>query len=321
MPSGFWSQLKAPFFVLAPMIGVTDSAFRQMFCCAGKPDVLWTEFTSADGLCSAGKEALMDNLYFEPRERPIVAQIFGKTPENFFKVAEMLAQMGFDGIDINMGCPDKNVLKQKSGAYLINTPRIAQEIIKATREGAPNLPVSVKTRLGYNKIETDEWIPYLLEMNISALTIHGRTRKEMSKVPADWDEIAKVVQIVKQSGKKTLVIGNGDVASMADAREKVREFGVDGVMIGRGVFGNPLFFNESPEVQNPTVEQKLQLLLDHTLLFDKLFSGKKSFALMKKHFASYISGFPYTKDIKIALMEAKDAGEVKGVIKAHLGEK
>ena len=310
-----------PFFAIAPMADVTDIAFRQMFVKYGKPDVFWTEFVSADGLCSAGREVLLKDLAFSKKEKPIVAQIFGSDPEHCFKTAQLIAKLGFDGIDINMGCPDRNVEKQGAGAALMKNPKLAQEIILATKKGAGKIPVSVKTRVGYNKDQIDEWIPKLLEMDIAALTIHGRTRKEMSDVPARWEDIARVVKMRDKMGKDTLIIGNGDVSSLKDGLEKVKMSGVDGVMVGRGVFGDPWFFNKKQ--REIPIEEKLKVLVEHTKLFEKKLSGTgiKNFAVMKKHFKAYVTGFDGAKELRVELMETTGAKEVEKVVKTFLAKK
>ena len=179
----FWEKLNKPIFVLAPMADVTDAAFRRIIAKYGKPDVFWTEFVSADGLTLApeeGRKKLLRDLEYSESERPIVAQFFTSNPENMKKAAELAVELGFDGIDINMGCPDKSVEKQKAGAALIKNPKLAREIIRAAKAGAGSLPVSVKTRLGYNKDELETWLPELLAEEPAVVTIHARTRKEMS---------------------------------------------------------------------------------------------------------------------------------------------
>lgn len=320
MEYGFWGQLKKPFFVLAPMANVTDTVFRQIIIKHGRPDVVWTEFVACDGLCSDGREEVIRDLQFLPIERPIVAQIFGSVPENFYETAKLVAELGFDGIDINMGCPDKNVMKQGAGASLIKTPELAQAIIKATQDGVKasgkNIPVSVKTRLGFYKDELDIWIPKILEMNIPVLTIHGRTRKEMSKTPARWAQIKDVVEMAKGTG--TLIIGNGDVVSLEDAQQKVDETGVDGVMLGRAIFGNPWLFNRDGKV--PIFEEKLRAMVEHTYLFEKTWGTTKSFELMKKHYKAYVNGFDGAKFLRAKLMECHSASAIEQKVEAFLQE-
>lgn len=313
MSSNFWVKLKKPILVLAPMADVTDAAFRRIIAKYGKPHVLWTEFVSCDGLMSAGRERLLRDLEYTEGERPIVAQIFGAKPENFRKTAELVRSLGFDGIDINMGCPEKNIQKQGSCAALIKVPELAKEIILATKEGAGGLPVSVKTRIGYNKNEIETWLPALLEAKPAAVTLHARTKKEMSDVPARWDVIARAVEIRGEMKSETLILGNGDVKNIADAEKKVKETGVDGVMIGRGIFGNPWLFSGREE--EPSLEEKFRVMLEHTYLFEELFSGIKNFAIMKKHYKAYIEGFTGAKELRIRLMNAESAQEVERLVK------
>jgi len=250
MEFGFWKGLKKPFFAIAPMADVTDIAFREIIAKYGAPDVFWTEFVSCDGLCSRGKEKLLIDLKFTKKQKPIVAQFFGATPKHFYECALLAGELGFDGIDINMGCPDRAVEKQGASAALMKNPKLAQEIIKETKRGAESagrrIPVSVKTRLGYNKDMMEDWLPYIFEMEPAVITVHGRTRKEMSKVPAHWDRIADAVSLrdgyFSDAKEKLLIIGNGDVSSVEDGIEKAKGSGVDGIMVGRGIFGNPFFF-------------------------------------------------------------------------------
>lgn len=322
-PKGFWETLPKPFFVLAPMADVTDAPFRQMFIKYSKhgkpyggPHVFWTEFVSCDGLCSPGRDIIKRDLEFQENERPIVAQIFGSDPDNCRKTAELVNKMGFDGIDINMGCPDRTIEKQGAGAAMIKTPKLAQEIIYATQEGAGDLPVSVKTRIGYNKEEIDDWIPYILETKVPVLTVHGRTRKELSLTDARWDYIAKVVDMAK--GTSTLIIGNGDVKSIQEAQEKVQKYGVDGVMVGRGVFGDPWFFNQKVTKKDLPLEEILRVMVEHAKVFESSLGDIKNFAIMKKHFKAYVTGFDGAKELRMKLMEANSAQEVEKTISTFL---
>ena len=254
----FWQKLKQKnkkgIMVLAPMADVTDPAFRRIIAKYGKPDVMWTEFVSADGLFMGGYEHLIKDLAFTEEERPIIAQFFTSKPEMMEKAGELAVKLGFDGVDINMGCPDKSIEKQGAGAAHIKNPKLAQEIILALKRGAGDLPVSVKTRIGYNKNELETWLPVLLETNPAVITIHARTRKEMSLVPARWEHIKRAVEIrdsfVDSTGKKseTLIFGNGDVTDLEDAEEKVKETGCDGGMLGRAIFGNPWRFSRDVSI-------------------------------------------------------------------------
>lgn len=318
MSQGFWEKLKSPFFVLAPMADVTDAAFRRIIAKYGKPDVMFTEFVSTDGLCSEGKENLLHHLWYTEQERPIVAQVFGATPEHFYKAALFLQELGFDGIDINMGCPDRTLVRSGSCAALIENPQLAQDIIKATKKGAGTLPVSVKTRIGLNTVVVEKWISHLLETEPAAITVHGRTKKEMSKVPVHWDAIAKAVEVRNRAHARTRIIGNGDVMSLVDAEEKVKEYGVDGVMLGRAIFGNPWIFNRKRDLLSMTQEERLKVLVEHTFLYERLFAGKKKFHIMKKHFKAYVSSFKGARELRIRLMEVESAKEVEQILQEYL---
>lgn len=316
MKKSFWDKLKEPFFVLAPMADVTDPAFREIIAKYGRPDVTWTEFVSADGLCSMeGRKALIKDLKYTEAERPIVAQLFTAHPEKMREAAKLVEELGFDGLDINMGCPDRSVEKQGAGAALIKNPRLAREIIRAAKEGAPNLPISVKTRIGYNKNEIETWIPELLAEDISALTIHARTRREMSLVPARWEHIKEAVAIRDRLAPSTLIIGNGDVVDIYDARRKCEETGADGVMFGRAIFGNPWLFAKSQ--REVSISQRLRVMVEHTKLFEKV-CAHKSFAVMKKHYKAYVNGFDGAKELRMKLMDTKNAGEVEDIVSSFL---
>lgn len=296
------------------MADVTDAAFRRIIAKRGRPDVFWTEFVSADGLCSPGRKVLLKDLMFTRKERPIVAQLFSSNPDKMREAARLVAKLGFDGIDINMGCPDKSIEKQGAGAAMMKNPENARAIIRAAKEeialARKKIPVSVKTRIGYNKNEIATWIPQILEEGVAALTIHCRTRKEMSLVPARWEHVREVVALRDALAPETLILGNGDVKDIADARAKAAEFGADGVMLGRAIFGNPWLFSElhtkdgKPFV--PTLEERLETLVEHAKLFKKLLGDVKSFAVMKKHFKAYVGGFDDAKELRIKLMECED---------------
>lgn len=320
MQYGFWKTLTRPVMVLAPMADVTDAAFRRVIARYGKPDVTWTEFVSADGLIRAteeGKAKLMKDLVFTEAERPIVAQLFGARPEYMKEAAALCARLGFDGIDINMGCPDRSIEKQGAGAAMIKNPTQARAIIRAAKEGAPELPISVKTRIGYNKDELETWIPELLAEEPAVITVHARTRKEMSKVPARWEHVKRAVEIRNEKGSHTLIFGNGDVLNLSDARKKVEETGADGVMLGRAIFGNPWLFSEKKDI--PTKE-KLKAMVEHTKLFQELLGEVKSFSVMKKHYKAYVNGFDGAAELRAELMNTENAEQVEAIVGAYLGE-
>lgn len=313
-----WMTLKKPIFILAPMENVTDTVFRQIIASCGKPDLFFTEFTNTDGMFSMGKEKVIERLKFSNAERPIIAQIWGNNPKNYIKASKIIQQMGFDGIDINMGCPDKSIVKKGCCAGLMNNPNLAKEIILAAKEGAGQLPVSVKTRIGYSKIQTEEWIGFLLGQNLDAITIHGRTKKEMSKAKAHWDEIGKAVILRNTMKKNTLIIGNGDVKSYEDALCKQQEYGVDGVMIGRGIFNNLWIFNPSVDPTRLSIRDKLKLLIDHLELFDKTWGSKKPFDGMKKFYKVYTSAMPNASEFRLKLMGFKTPKETINYIKSKI---
>jgi nifR3 family TIM-barrel protein len=327
----FWQELKNKnpngIMVLAPMADVTDPAFRRVIAKYGKPDVTWTEFVSADGLFLGGFEHLVKDLAFINEERPIVAQFFTSKPEMMQKAAELAVDMGFDGIDINMGCPDKSIEKQGAGSAHIKNPKLAQEVIRAAMEGAKkdgkNLPVSVKTRIGYNKNELETWLPMILETNPAVVTIHARTRKEMSLVPARWEHVKRAVEIrdsfVDSRGNKsqTLIFGNGDVLDLNDADKKVLETGCDGVMMGRAIFGNPWCFNRKINRDDVSIPDRLRVMVEHTKLFEELLPHK-SFAIMKKHYKAYVNGWDGAKELRLKLMETKTANEVEEIVNTYL---
>jgi tRNA-dihydrouridine synthase len=230
-------------------------------------------------------------------------------------------ELGFDGVDINMGCPDKSIEKQGCGSAMIKNPLLAKAIIKAAKEGAGDIPVSVKTRLGYNKDELEEWLPALLSAEPAVVTIHARTRKEMSKVPARWERVKRAVEIRNELKSETLIFGNGDVSNLEEARDKVRQTGCDGVMIGRGIFGNPWLFSSKKEGSSfnyPSVKERLEVLLEHTKLYEEKLGGIKNFSIMKKHFKSYVQSFDHSKELRTKLMETNNAGEVEEIIKNYL---
>ncbi len=312
----FWDNLPRPFFVLAPMADVTDPAFRRVIAQRGKPHVTWTEFVSADGLAFApeeGRKKLLADLQYSESERPIVAQFFTSNPESMEKAARLAFEMGFDGIDINMGCPDKTIEKQKAGAAMIKNPELAKEVIAAAIRGGQGLPVSVKTRIGYNVNELETWLPHLLQTGVAAITLHARTRKEMSKVDAHWDQVKRAVEIRDATNPDVLILGNGDAKNIEDARAKAKESGADGVMLGRAIFGNPWLFSNSQEFENVPLKEKLRVMVEHTKLFSELLPHK-NFAIMKKHYKAYVSGFDGASELRGRLMEANDATEVGKIV-------
>ncbi len=328
----FWHNLPKPIIVLAPMADVTDASFRRAIArhsahtrkdgSIGGPDAMWTEFVSADGLMRAtdeGKKKLLADLQYHESERPIIAQLFSSHPEYMEAAVRLCAKLGFDGIDINMGCPDRGIEKQGCGAAMMKNSKLAQEIIRSAKRGAGGIPVSVKTRIGYNTYELDTWLPALLSERPDVITVHARTRKEMSKVPARWEHVREAVAIRDDvqsdipKNERTLIFGNGDVTSLTDAYKKSEDAGADGVMVGRGIFGNPWFFSASHGKDSISLAECLEVLVEHTQLFEELLPHK-NFALMKKHFKSYIHNFEGAKELRMLLMETTNSNEVKRVV-------
>ncbi|QQG41209.1 MAG: tRNA-dihydrouridine synthase [Candidatus Woesebacteria bacterium] len=309
--TNFWQKLPKPFTVLAPMDDVTDNVFRQVVMEAGRPDVFFTEFTSADGLVYNSHGIPLRKLTFTPGQHPIVAQIWGKDPMLMEKAAGIVADLGFDGIDINMGCPVREVMKRGAGAGLIGNYDLSGEIIKSVKNGAGKIPVSVKTRLGKNENIAREWCTFLLKQNIATLTIHARTAKQMSASPADWNEVAEIVKIKNEISPETVIIGNGDVKSYDEVIVLSEKYGVDGVMIGRGIFSNPWVFNPTTLALRGVRQDYIDLLLKHIDLFEKTWGDTKNFAIIKKFFKMYINNFKGASILRQKLMEAKSFEEIK----------
>lgn len=310
----FWQKLKKPFLILAPMEGVTDVVFREIVSELPKPDVFFTEFTSADGLNSKGKDIVKERLKFTKNQHPIVAQIWGTQPENIHKASTLVQEVGFDGVDLNMGCPVDVITKRGGGAAMLKNPAIAKEIITAARAGAPNLPLSVKTRIGFDTIATNEWIGFLLEQKVDALTIHGRTAIQMSKGDANWDEVGKAVQLKNKIAPETILIGNGDIKSFAQAHRMYEKYEVDGVMVGRAIFNNPWVFERSFDTKLRTKEEYISIVHKHLRLYEKTWGDTKHYDTMKKFFKMYVRDFDGSSQLRQELMETKSCSEARQVL-------
>ena len=309
-----YQDLPKPFFVLAPMDDVTDTVFRQLIATTAPPDLFFTEFVNVDALQSAGRVATLPRLLHTPAEKPLIAQIWGKTPENYYKSAQDLMEMGFDGIDINMGCPVKDVVRNGCCSALINNRELAAEIIQATKNGAGNLPISVKTRLGYNDIDYS-WHEFLLEQNLNALSIHGRTRKQMSKVPANWEAIGEIVKLRDKISPTTKIIGNGDVSTRAQGMELAARYSLDGIMIGRGVFNNPFVFSSEDIWQTYSPRQRKDLYAKHVKLFAKTWkNNEKPLVVLNKFCKIYINGFDGAKELREKLIQTKTTNELLALL-------
>lgn len=307
----FWDKLEKPIVGLAPMDGVTDAPMRYITTKYGAPDVIITEFVSADGLVKAkDKSKLLKMLEFDERQRPIVAQLFGSEPAMFYEASKMVVELGFDGIDINMGCPAKNVAQRGAGAGLIKTPELAGQVIASVKRGVKNkIPVSVKTRIGYEKVDL-KWIEFLSKQKIACLTVHGRTFKQGYAGKADWKALCEAAKIVKRS--QMVFFGNGDVRNREDGERKCKKYGVDGVLIGRAAIGNPEIFKVKV-ISNK--EKRLKIAIEHAKKFEEIFPEAPFFA-MRKHLATYATGFDGAKKVRIQLMKAESAADVEQALTA-----
>lgn len=368
--NNFWTDIPKPMIGLSPMDGVTDPCFRRIVARYAKPDFVMTEFTSVDGICH-GAESELSGLLFHESERPAVAQIYGSDPEAFFHVARLICELGFDGIDINMGCPAKKVSSKGCGAGLIKDPPRAKAILKATRRGiqawaagAPLemsnfhprvadwflsrrkqiqrenrpaerkiIPLSLKTRLGTDRIVISEWVGHLLEASPAAISIHGRTLAQGYRGEANWAAIAEAVQIAKGSG--TLIIGNGDLLTLDDALAKIRQSGVDGALVGRAALGNPWVFQNKEALRtafhhpgagggNPKIDdspvstaQRLSAAIEHSRLFQEMYSTSR-FTAMRKHLAWYARGFQGAGAMRAQLVRVNSAEEVESLLAPYL---
>lgn len=321
----FWLDLPRPFYTLAPMEDVTDTVFRELIIGISDKNYLhavFAEFTSTDGLLHpVGRDKVIHRLQISDSERKllkekdvkIVAQIWGSDPEKFYRSAKLISEeMDFDGIDINMGCPVKKIVKHVSCSQLIKYPELAKEIIAATKEGS-SLPVSVKTRTGIERHITEEWISHLIESNPAAITLHCRTQKMMSDFPAEWNELSKAIMTLKKNNSQIPIIGNGDLHSIGDCMQKYVSFRPDGFMVGRGVFKNPWIFNHPDSEHTP--EEKLGLLWSHVKLFLETWKGNKNFPILKRFFKIYTYDFYGASEIRQKLMLTENSDDVYKVLK------
>lgn len=301
------SNLPKPFFILAPMDDVTDTVFRQLIAELAPPDLFFTEFVNVDALQSKGREATLKRLRFTDKEQPLIAQIWGKNPENFYKTAKELVEMGFAGVDLNFGCPDKNVVRNGTcSAFILPENReLALEIIQATREGlSSSLPLSVKTRMGFNEVDLS-WHELLLKQKLNMLSIHGRTKKQMSKVPADWSQIEEVRKLRDDISPTTLIVGNGDVMSRSQGSKLAAQYALDGIMIGRGIFQDPYVFAKDSNWDEATKKERLDIYKRHIELFAATWkNNERKIHTLNKFCKIYIQGFDGASSIREALMQS-----------------
>lgn len=366
MTLSFWKTLAQPIIGLAPMDGVTDSAFRYIVATYGKPDIVFTEFTNVHDIC-AGRLKVLDSLRYADVERPVIAQIYGKDPALFYQAAHVVCELGFDGLDINMGCPSKNVASSGSGAGLIRTPNLALELMEKARKGIqdwadgqtlaeiglkpcareaiaqlkaehPNLteyqervsiPLSVKTRLGFDCNIINEWSDCLIQGRPEVISMHGRTLSQMYKGQSDWEAIAQAATRIQQHG--ILAIGNGDIKNLTDAHQRIYDSGVNGVLIGRGALGNPWIFQEIEQVRQalstgsrlqwktsePNLDEKFQAMIKHAECFEAI-HGTERFVRMRKHLGWYCSSFPHAAAMRSQMVRTNGTQDVKNIIDTYL---
>jgi tRNA-dihydrouridine synthase len=359
----FWLNLPHPVIGLSPMDGVTDASFRSVIARQGKPDVSFTEFTHVHDVCQ-GPEIHLETLLYSERERPIVAQLYGKDPDLFYLAAHAVCELGFDGLDINMGCPSKSVANSGSGAGLIRTPELARTIMQAAKRGIEDwaggqtleqagfksarvamferlnqqhgntgpvprrqLPLSVKTRLGYDSVTVEGWVEELLRERPAVISLHGRTLRQMYRGLADWSAIARAAALMKGTG--TLLLGNGDIQSLDDVAIRVRETGVDGVLVGRGVLGAPWFFRSKERARmrargvhgtdvrrgsgEVSLNERFAVLVDHAQQFQMLV-GEKQFYRMRKHLGWYCKGFPHAASLRAQMVRVSSVAELQALL-------
>ncbi len=303
--SNIWQTLPKPIFCLAPMFGATDSAFRQLLSEIGKPNLMFTEFVNVQQIFSPETKAIAQLLSYYPVEQPLIAQIWGLDPELFEAAADFIVRAGFQGIDINFGCPEKAVVKKGAGAALIDNQDLAGKIIKATLQGTRGrLPVSVKTRLGYKTINTTTWFKFLLNFELAAISVHCRTAKAMSVGPTHWDEIAKIVALKNKYNPKTLLIGNGDIFSRAIAYQRIKETKIDGAMIGRGVFHDPWIFNPHQTINSKTKAEKIAAWERHLTIYQTTWGKTKSIHPLKRFLKVYLKGFSGALALRTRIMDS-----------------
>ena len=323
-------DLTRPFFVLAPLDDVTDTVFRQIVASCAAPDLFFTEFVNVDGLMSPGRPKLLKKLRFTPSEQPLIAQIWGLNPANFEAIASQIADgsmarelglpegVNFAGVDLNMGCPEKSVCNNGACSALIKNPELAVEIIQAVKRGLDGrLPLSVKTRIGFNEVDMS-WFETLLAQDLQMLTVHGRTRKEMSKVPAHWDIIGQVRELRDKLAPNTLIVGNGDVITRQQGIELAEKYQLDGIMIGRGIFHDPFVFAENSLWESQTREQRIELYRRQVQLFaDTWKNNERPVPTLNKFCKVYINGFDGAKELREHLMAAKSTDELLEILRQH----
>ena len=364
----FWHHLPQPIIGLAPMDGVTDSVFRRVVATHGKPDVVFTEFTNVGDICR-GRGARLDSLRYTDIERPIVAQLYGKDPEFFYQAAHVVCALGFDGLDINMGCPSKNVASSGSGAALIRTPDLALRLMAAARQGIERwaqgqeltdaglkpkliesiqvanrqrgtsleiiprrvIPLSVKTRLGYDTDIIEEWSECLIQGKPEVISIHGRTLSQMYRGQSNWDSITQASAKIRAKG--ILVLGNGDISSLNDAGQRIREADVNGALIGRAALGNPWIFQDIASLRDTfsmgkpgdiaetsvSLQNRFHMMIEHAQHFETV-NGRDRFPRMRKHLGWYCSSFPHAAAMRANMVRTNSSQDVVDIVEAYTAE-
>lgn len=325
--TNIWRELrqKGRIKILAPMEDVTDTVFRRVIGSFGRPDLMFSEFTNCEGLMSDGRDKIRHRLQFEASEKPLIAQVWGLTPEDYYNSAKFIDSLGFDGIDINMGCPVKKIIQKGACSALINNPSLADEIIKATIEGSGGMPVSVKTRIGFKEIITEKWIGFLLSnFELSAITVHGRTVKEESSVVNHFDQIGLAANLRDsiQTGlpkqHRTLIIANGDIETIAHGEALCEQYNLDGYMIGRGIFKNPWLFNPDKVYEQIGIKEKLEALRFHLTLWEQTWGENKNPQTIKRFVKIYINGFDGANKLRAKIMESKDLKSISQIINEEI---
>lgn len=310
-----YERIKKPIISLAPMEDITDTVFRQIVASVKRPDIFYTEFVNVEGLNSEGRDNIVHRLRYSDSEKPIIAQLWGINPDNFYKASKFVQKLGFDGIDINMGCSVKKIIQRRAGSGLINEERdVVKDIICSVKEGSNGLPVSIKTRLGWRDYDT-EWIKFLLNQNLDVLTIHGRTAIGKNSISANWDMIKRCVVLRDRMSVKTLIFGNGDVASLRQTKEYSKRYCVDGVMVGRALISNPWFFSEQDKISQ---KERYRLFKKHLELFKNTWGSSKNFNFMKKFFRGYISDFDGANDLRQRFMACTEVEQALEIVERLL---
>lgn len=302
---------------LSPMEGITDSVFRQMLCDIGKPDIFFTEFLNVDGFCSNGRKNVVHRIKFVPKERPIIIQLWGNTPENYAETIKEILKLQPDGIDINMGCSVHDVISGGRGSALINNIPLAKQIISTAKESLKDtdIPLSVKTRIGFDKVDIERWIGFLLQQDLDMITIHGRLSKEGYSTPANWEYIGECRVLRDKISPSTKIVGNGDVKSLREGISLCERYNLDGFMIGRAILNNPWIFSDRDEIPK---KERIETFIKHLELFETFWGDSKPFSCQKKYVKAYLSDFDGANEFRQELLRTETLEEMKRVLKLSM---